>query len=308
MTKSSAAVILLLATFSVRAADLLPTPVWTDPDIAMQDISGFFMVGEYLSKEGKTALQTTLLKGGDFLTATYLGGLPGAGWDKSPIKSEKLNPEVLTARLRNYTKTERKSPTLRKPAPSDAVLVFPDGFTNIEDGLMLAGGKTVKDLGSFHMHLEFMQPLKPGKNPSNQDRGNSGIYIFNNYEIQIIDTFALDYENPENNAIETESINKQWCGALYKMKRPDVNMTYPPLRWQTYDIDFTAPEFDGDQKVKNARITVLHNGVMIHNDVELKAGTGNGAKRPQLATGPIFFQNHHSPVVFRNIWATELNK
>ena len=83
-------------------------------------------------------------------------------------------------------------------------------------------------------------------------------------------------------------------------------MTYPPLRWQTYDIDFQSPEFDGDKKVKNARITLYHNGVKVHDNVELKTGTGNVAKKPQLAKGPVFFQSHGNPVMYRNVWATEL--
>ncbi|VGO19295.1 3-keto-disaccharide hydrolase [Pontiella sulfatireligans] len=283
-----------------------PTPVYMSEAEAAGVVPNFKLIGEYLAKSGGTAVQANLLKDGDFLVATYQGGLPGDGWDQSPIKSEKLAPEALKTLIAGYAKAERSSPTLGMRAPDGAVLVFPDDFSNIKDGLLMAGGKTLKDLSSFSMHLEFMQPLKPGKNPSSQDRGNSGIYIFNNYEIQVIDTFALDYENPDNNAIKTESLNKQWCGSLYKQKLPDVNMTYPPLRWQTYDIDFQAPEFEGGKKVKNARITLFHNGVKVHDDFELKTGTGNGAKKPQLAKGPVFFQNHGNPVVYRNVWATEL--
>jgi hypothetical protein len=297
--------VVLSAALSTVVAKPAPVPVYSDVDSATEAVAEFPMVGEFISRDGKTAIQANLLKDGDFLVATYQGGLPGDGWDKTAIKSEKLNPEMLQALLKGYTKAERKSPTLGKPVPTNAILRFPDDLTNIKDGLLLAGGKTAKDLGSFHMHLEFMQPFKPGRNPSSQDRGNSGIYIFNNYEIQVIDSFGLDL-NSENNAIELESINKQWCGALYKMKLPDVHMAYPPLRWQTYDIDFQAPEFHGDTKVKNARITVAHNGVTIHDDVELKTGTGAGAKRKQLAEGPILFQGHGNPVVYRNVWATEL--
>jgi hypothetical protein len=147
--------------------------------------------------------------------------------------------------------------------------------------------------------------LKPGANPSSQQRGNSGIYIFNNYEIQILDSFALDL-NEQNNAVKTESNADRWCGSIYKKTAPDLNMCYPPLRWQTYDIDFTAPEFEGDRKVKNARITVHHNGVLIQDDIELETGTGTGARRRQAARGPVFFQNHNNPVLFRNVWAAEL--
>jgi len=178
---------------------------------------------------------------------------------------------------------------------------MPDGFSNVKNGILWAGGSTKKNVGSFKMHIEFMLPFKPSRNPSNQDRGNSGIYIFNNYEIQVIDSFALDFKS-ENNAIKLESINKQWCGCFYKMKLADTNMAFPPLTWQTYDIEFSAPVLENGVKVKNARITVFHNGIKIHDNFELVTGTGNGAKRKQLAKGPIYFQNHGNPTMFRNVW------
>lgn len=296
---------LLYITFSAHAVEKPPVPTYENMKSATEAVTDFPMVGEYISAGEKTALQANLLKDDTFLVAIYQKGLPGDGWDQSPIESKKLTSIELKQLLSSYQKIERVSPTLGKAAPADAVLTMPDGFTNVEGGILMAGGKTTKDLESFHMHLEFMQPFKPGRNPSNQDRGNSGIYIFNNYEIQVIDSFGLDMDS-ENNAIGLESLNTQWCGALYKMKTPDVHMAYPPLRWQTYDIDFTAPEFDGGKKTKNARLTVHHNGVRIHNDVELPTGTGAGAKRPQLAKGPVIFQAHANPVVFRNVWATEL--
>ncbi|MDF7798985.1 DUF1080 domain-containing protein [Pontiellaceae bacterium B1224] len=286
---------------------LTPVPVWTDAQTAVQEVTEFPMVGEYVSADEKTALQANLLKDGTFLVAIYQNGLPGDGWDQSAIESKKLTAAELKQLLSSYQKIERVSTTLGKPAPADAVLTLPDGFTNVEDGILMAGGKTAKDLESFHMHLEYLMPFKPARNPSNQDRGNSGIYIFNNYEVQVIDSFGLDLDS-ENNAINPESLNSQWCGSLYKMKTPDVHMAYPPLRWQTYDIDFTAPEFDGDTKIKNARLTVFHNGVLIHDDVELPTGTGAGAERPQLATGPVFFQDHANPVIYRNVWVTELDE
>ncbi|MEM1442267.1 MAG: DUF1080 domain-containing protein, partial [Verrucomicrobiota bacterium] len=148
---------------------------------------------------------------------------------------------------------------------------------------------------------EFRLPYKPARNLSSQDRGNSGLYVFNNYEIQIVDTFGLDLDS-ENNAVETESENSQWCGSFYKFKTPDVPMSFPPLEWQTYDIDYTAPRFEEDKKVANARFTVRHNGRIIHDDVELPKGTGNGGKRPEKEEGLLFFQNHGNPVALRNIW------
>lgn len=295
----------LCTVLPVIAAKQKPVPAYTDAASAAKAVAEFPLVGEYIAQDGQTALQANLLNDSTFLVAVYQGGLPGDGWDQTALQSQKMTAEELNGLLSSFKKVERKSPTQGKPAPEDALLTLPDGFTNVKDGILMVGGKTKKEVSSFHMHLEFSLPFKPGRNPSNQDRGNSGIYIFNTYEIQIIDSFALDLKS-ENNAIPLESENKQWCGALYKTKLPDVPMVFPPLRWQTYDIDFQAPEFNGDQKTKHARITVHHNGIVIHDDVELTTGTGNGAKRKPLAKGPVFFQAHGNPVQFRNVWISEL--
>lgn len=288
-------------------AKLAPVPTYMNAEEAEKDRPNFPMVGEYVSNDGKTAIQANMQPDGSFLVAQYTGGLPGIGWDKSAIVSSLKTADELKVAISSFQRVERTSPTLGKPAPADAILTFPADVSNVKDGILIGAGVTTKDLESFHMHLEFCMPFKPDRTLSHQDRGNSGIYIFNNYEVQVMDSFALDFENPENNAIELKSENYQWCGSLYKKKTPDVSMVYPPLRWQTYDIDFTAPVFEGDKKVKNARITVRHNGVLIHDDVELETGTGAGAKRPQVAKGTIIFQGHNNLVMYRNIWATELH-
>ena len=292
---------------SVHAAADKSEPIWIDTDTAARDVPHFNLVGEYVSIHEPGALQATLLPEGKFLVATYQGGLPGAGWNQTPIVSQVMVPDELIACLREFKKTLRVSPTMHKPSPEDAILEFPEDFTNIKDGLLWAGAETKTNLSSFQMHLEFRVPLKPGRNPSSQARGNSGIYIYNNYEVQVLDSFALDLD-AANNAIPPESENTQWCGALYKTKVPDLNLAFPPLTWQTYDIVFHAPRFEGEVKTRNARITVHHNGVTIHDDVELKTGTGAGARRKQVAQGPIVFQGHGNPVVYRNVWATALEE
>jgi len=297
--------VMLAISLSVQAATKKLEPVWTDVKTAARDVPHFTLVGEYVSRSGPCALQANLLPDGKFLVATYKGGLPGAGWDKTAILSQVMAPNDLQQLLQGFKKTERVSPTMGKAAPKDAILKFPQDFPDVKDGLLWSGTQTKKQLGSFRMHLEFRVPMKPGANPSSQKRGNSGIYIFHNYEVQVLDTFALDLDQ-NNNAIPAESQNTQWCGALYKAKIPDLNMTFPPLTWQTYDIVFQAPKFQGEKKTKNARITVYHNGVKIHDNVELKTGTGAGAKRKQVAQGPIVFQGHGNPVVYRNVWATAL--
>ena len=279
---------------------------WTDSESALKDNPAFAIQGEYTGEENgsKTAIQATVLNDGKLLVSKYKGGLPGAGWDKSKIDSKVMTLDEVKSLVAKLKKENRVSPTMGKTAPKDAFMVMPDDFENVKDGILHAGGKTKKEVGSFKMHVEFMLPFKPARNPSNQDRGNSGIYIYNNYEIQVIDSFALDFDSA-NNAIKTESLNKQWCGCLYKMKLADVNMALPPLTWQTYDIEFTAPVIENGKKVKNARLTVYHNGVKIHDNYELKSGTGAGAKRKQLDVGPIYFQNHGNPTVFRNVWITK---
>jgi len=83
-------------------------------------------------------------------------------------------------------------------------------------------------------------------------------------------------------------------------------MCFPPLTWQSYDIVFTAPRFEDGKKVKNARITNRHNGVLIHDDVELPKGTGAGGGRPEKPEAQIFIQGHGNPVRYRNIWLKPL--
>ena len=137
------------------------------------------------------------------------------------------------------------------------------------------------------MHAEFRLPYKP--QGRGQDRGNSGFYLQSRYEVQVLDTFGL--EGVENH-----------CGALYKTRRPDINMCYPPLSWQTYDIDFTPARFDAQgNKVSDMRISVWHNGVPIHADAVIPNKTGAG--RPEGPDPlPTKLQDHSNPVMYRNIW------
>ncbi len=123
-----------------------------------------------------------------------------------------------------------------------------------------------------------------------QGRGNSGMYIQGRYECQILDSFGLEGKNNE-------------CGGIYSISEPIVNMALPPLSWQTYDVEFTAARYTaaGD-KIKNARVTIHHNGVVIHKDLELPNGTpGKYPEGP--GNGPLYLQGHGNPVVFKNVWA-----
>ena len=153
---------------------------------------------------------------------------------------------------------------------------------------------TKKKLGSMHLHAEFRTAFMPDK--KGQGRSNSGFYIQNRYETQVLDSYGLKGEANE-------------CGGLYRAVIPRVNMCAPPGQWQSYDIFFRAPKFDAaGEQVEGAHITVVHNGVLIHNDVVLKKGTGNGGRRKPIAKEFLLLQDHGNPVEFRNIWVADLKK
>ena len=305
-----------------------PGSAITDPAAAAKD-PDFAIQGEYAAYaeidkgSGSHGLQVVALGDGKFQAALYKGGLPGSGaesnefvllkgetkGDKTTLKAASGETVVISGdtaigikgdkTLFVYDRVERKSPTLGKAAPKKAKVLFggkkTDRFSDGKklDGELLMEGVVSKDsFGDFTLHLEFRTPYKPKSKPGSQDRGNSGVYIFNNYETQILDSFGIKGEN-------------NFCGALYRKKPPAVNMCLPPLAWQTYDVEFTAPRFKDRKKVKNARITTHHNGVLIHNDFELDKGTGAGGGRPEKEKGQIHLQGHGNPVRFQNIWLLE---
>jgi hypothetical protein len=137
------------------------------------------------------------------------------------------------------------------------------------------------------LHIEFRTPYMPAER--GQKRGNSGVYIQGRYEVQILDSFGLDGLFNE-------------CGSLYRTQPPLVNMCFPPMSWQTYDIDFTAARFDSaGNKTAPARITVTHNGIVVQKNFEIPNKTGAGAAEG-ADPRPIKLQNHNDAVQFRNIW------
>lgn len=197
-------------------------------------------------------------------------------------------------------KVFRESSTLGMEPPEGALVLFDgsnlDHFTPEtqmdEDGLLVQGVTTREEFGDKRIHIEAKLGFMPEHR--NENRANSGIYIQNRYEVQILDSF-----------VQPALVNGN--GALYNEVKPKINVSYPPLTWQTYDIFFRAPRFDKDgTKIENARLTVYLNGILVHDQVELESGTGAGGSREEVETGELVLQNHGGdPVRFRNIWIIE---
>jgi hypothetical protein len=147
----------------------------------------------------------------------------------------------------------------------------------------------------FRMHVEFnVNEVPDCKDP--EQNGNSGIYIQKRYELQILNSFGI----PE------DEYKASYCGGIYKQKKPDKIACKKAGEWQTYEIAFRAARFVDGKKTENARITVYHNGELIHDDYELAAKTGAG-DREGPTPAVIKFQGHHNPVRFRNSWIQRLS-
>lgn len=291
---------------------------YLDPKDAGPD---FRVQGEYLGHIGTKAevgAQVIALGDGKFDAVLYTQGLPGAGWDgKSKVRlAGETHDGIARFKGKNFQgtiqnglfsgaaendvpfalkKVERTSPTLGAAPPAGAVILFDGSNTNawtpgkIEDGHLLGVPAVTKDsFESFLLHIEFRTPFMP--KARGQGRGNSGVYLEDQYEVQVLDSFGLE-------GLDNE------CGGIYQAARPLVNMCLPPLSWQTYDIEFRAARFspNGTVKRQNAFVTIRQNGVTIHYDLELKHATPGG-HRADEHPGPIFLQDHGNPVRYRNIW------
>ncbi len=197
------------------------------------------------------------------------------------------------------------------PAPSDAVVLF-DGtdFSHWEGTKGAAPQWTLHEdymetkpktgyihtkekFGDFQLHIEFAEPSEV--HGSGQGRGNSGVFLQGLYEVQVLDS----YDNP--------TYADGQCGGLYGQSPPLVNASKKPGQWQTYEIFFKAARWNEKHELASpAYVTVIHNGVLIHNHQALLGPTGHrilakyGKELP--ATGPIALQDHNNPIRFRNIW------
>lgn len=306
---------LLSSSVAVFAEEKAPEEAFIDPDNAGSD---FAVQGEYVGDN--CAAQVIALGGGKFHIVGWSKGLPGAvedaekkievdaervgdkvvfdgsGW-KGDIDSGQLRGTSEDGNARELRKTERQSTTLGAKPPAGAVVLFDgtnaDAWQNgkIDDRkLLVCGTKSKQTFGDATIHVEFRTPFKP--TARGQARGNSGVYVQDRYECQVLDSFGLKGENNET-------------GGIYHTSKPLLNMCFPPLSWQTYDIDFQAARYDAaGQKTKNANFTVRLNGVLVQDHVDVPAPTPGGQKETP-EPGPIQLQGHGNPVFFRNVWVVE---
>ena len=199
------------------------------------------------------------------------------------------------------------------PAPKGAVVLFDgkslDGWMG-KDGSSPAKWKLVDggacevrggDILSKHMladdfklHVEFRVPYMPKE--KGQGRGNSGVYIQGRYEVQVLDSYGIEKPEPGD------------CGGIYGVEPPGVNAAKAPTALQSYDIEFRSPRFEKGNKVEPARMTVIWNGVKVHDNTKINtdnttAGLGGDPSKP----GPLMLQDHGAPVQYRNIWMAPLD-
>jgi hypothetical protein len=304
----------LMVSVALAADDIFVDPAKAGIDYQIQ--------GEYLGTLGddqgeRWGAQVIALGDGTFRMVAFEGGLPGDGWSRggdqkssdgklaNGVVEFKHDDAVCVFRdgaiyvshegedVGKLKKVTRKSPTLGIKPPSTATVLFngktADNFvrgTITNDNLLAANCESKLKLGDHILHIEFRTPFKP--KGRGQGRGNSGVYIQSRYECQILDSFGLEGKDNE-------------CGGIYSISQPAVNMCFPPLTWQTYDMEFRAARYKDGKKVENARVTIKHNGVVIHENIELPHHTpGKIGEGPEDA--PVYLQGHGNPVVFRNIW------
>lgn len=254
------------------------------------------------TKEGKVVIDGKADLGSDRGGAVSWTGAISEGSFSGSFQSNLHNGTYELHRV------EKRPPSLGAPAPPGAVVLFsgsdldqwekvgggPAEWTLV-DGAMEVNKHSIVSKSKFNgmkIHLEFRTPFMPDKR--GQQRGNSGVYVQGRYEVQVLDSFG---EEPRDNE----------AGGIYQVAVPKVNACLPPGEWQTYDITFQPPKYDGTEVKESGEITVVYNGVTIHDKVKLTTPTAGGIGGDPSTPGGIMLQDHGNPVQFRNIWVQPLD-
>ena len=342
------ALLISTSTFAAEPAPAKPKPAENPKiKTAITDVKDagvdYALQGEYEGTAGdkKWGAQVVAMGDGKFHAVFMPGGLPGAGWDavhryesegkledktvklvgvdkvaweeghfppkveikhgfEAAIADDVVTGKTDTGETFTLKKTLRHSETEGAKPPEGAIVLFDgknvDAWTGtqvLDGGLMKEGGETKKKYTDFTLHVEFRLPFMPFAR--SQARANSGVYLQHRYECQVLDSFGV------------KGMDNQ-CGGIYTKVAPLLNMAYPPLTWETYDIEFTAARYANSKKVSDAIITSKLNGVLIQDHVKVDGPTGGGQKEiptDDVQSGPLYLQNHGNPVVFRNVWIVE---
>lgn len=203
----------------------------------------------------------------------YVGGA-NQHWTIAASARQVLFDGTAASLAANWVHTDGRDPT----------------WTLTGGGMQVNGGdiRTRQSYGDYTLHVEFWLPLYPPE-VTGQARANSGVYQQDRYEVQVLDSFG------------DPSLANDEAAAIYTKKAADANAATAPETWQTYDVTFRAARFNGTTKTENARVTVVWNGVTVHDDVAVDGPTGGGAAEAPTP-GPIRLQDHGNPVRYRNIW------